>query len=175
MSDHVSSVVKACYFHIRTLGRLRPSLNKKTANAVAVSLIGSTLDYANSCLWGISKSELSRLQRVQNTAARIVAGKKTTDHITPVLRDLHWLPVEKRIEHKLLTLTYGCLHDLAPVYLQELIRRYQPQRNLRSAAHFRLERPSVQSGNANKKTAGFRSFSNVARFCGTRFPLDQGV
>ncbi|PVD27464.1 hypothetical protein C0Q70_12624 [Pomacea canaliculata] len=117
MSDHVSSVVKACYFHIRTLGRLRPSLNKKTANAVAVSLIGSTLDFANSCLWGISKSELSRLQRVQNTAARIVAGKKTTDHITPVLRDLHWLPVEKRIEHKLLTLTYGCLHDLAPVYL----------------------------------------------------------
>ncbi|PVD33212.1 hypothetical protein C0Q70_04463 [Pomacea canaliculata] len=65
MSDHVSSVVKACYFHIHTLGRLRPSLNKKTANAVAVSLIGSTLDYANSCLWGISKSELSRLQRVQ--------------------------------------------------------------------------------------------------------------
>ena len=171
MSDHVSSVVRTCNFHIRTLGQLRPFLNKQMANAVAVSLILSRLDYANSCLWGISKADLARLQRVQNTAARIVSRKKRTDHITPVLRDLHWLPVDKRIEHKLLTLTYNSLHEAAPEYLQELVGRHQPQRNLRSAGQCRLRLPSVRTGNTNKKTMGYRSFSNTAPLLWNALPL----
>ena len=170
-SDHVSLVVRTCNFHIRTLGRLRPLLNRQTANAVAVSLILSRLDYANSCLWGLSKQDLLRLQRVQNTAARIVARRKKTDRITPVLRDLHWLPVEKRIEHKLLSLTFNCLHDAAPEYLQDLIGRHEPQRTLRSAAQCRLRLPSVRTGHTNKKTMGYRAFSNTAPLLWNALPL----
>jgi hypothetical protein len=171
MSAHVNATVKACYFYIRSLGRLRPLVNKQTANAVAVSLILTRLDYCNSCLWGISKAELHKLQRVQNTAARIVARKKRMDHVTPVLNDLHWLPVEKRIEHKVLSLTYNCLHDAAPEYLQELISKHQPQRTLRSASHCRLRIPSVRSGNTNKKTLGFRAFVSSAPTLWNPLPL----
>ena len=171
MVSHINSVVRACHFHIRTLGRLRPVLNKQTANAVAVSLVLSRLDYCNSCLWGISKSEIERLQHIQNTAARIVMRKKRTEHITPVLRELHWLPVQKRIEHKVMTQAYNCFYNSAPEYLRELVPRYQPQRCLRSADQCRLELPSVSTGNTNKKTMGVRSFTNSAPSLWNALPL----
>ena len=170
LSEHVNFLAKSCYFHIRTLGRLRPQLDQKTANTVAVSLIISRLDYCNSCLWGISKNDRQKLQRVQNTAARIVTRSKKTDHITPVLNNLHWLPVEKRIQHKFLSLVYNCLHDAAPEYLQELISVHQPQRSLRSASQFRLQVPCVNEG-TNKKTLGARSFTNVAPALWNSLPL----
>ncbi|KAL8596982.1 hypothetical protein ACOMHN_054713 [Nucella lapillus] len=172
MSTHVSAVVKACYYQIRKLGRLRPVLNKQTANAVAVSLILSRLDFCNSCrLWGVTKSELQRLQRAQNTAARIVVRKKKSDHISPVLTDLHWLPVEKRVDHKVLSVVYNCLNDAAPTYLQELITRHQPERCLRSTSQYRLRLPSVRTGSTNKKKMGFRAFASSAPTLWNSLPL----
>ena len=102
MSDHVSLVVRTCNFHIRTLGRLRPLLNRQTANAVAVSLILSRLDYANSCLWGLSKQDLLRLQRVQNTAARIVARRKKRNALPLPVKNCETLPSFKKAVKTLL-------------------------------------------------------------------------
>ena len=113
MVPHVSSVVKSCYFHLRTLGQLRPQLNRKTANAVAVSLIQSRLDFCNGCLLGLPQLQVQRLQKVQNTAARIVTKSRKSDHITPVLRDLHWLPVQERLKYKVLSLVFACMEENA--------------------------------------------------------------
>jgi len=60
---------------------------------------------------------MSRLQSVQNAAARLVSGARWYDHITPVLQELHWLPVRRRVEFKIATLVYLSLSGMAPVYL----------------------------------------------------------
>ena len=75
--------------------------------------------YCNAVLAGLPNSSISRLQRVQNNAARVLARVRKYDHITPILRQYHWLPVQKRIEYKILTLVFKALHNMAPKYLQD--------------------------------------------------------
>ena len=148
------------FFPLHALGQLRPQLNKRTAKTVAVSLIQSRLDYCNSCLWGLPQNQIQRLQKVQNTAARIVSLAKKSDHITPILKDLHWLPVDKRIDHKLLSLTYSCMDGTAPPYLQELIQKQTSSRGLRSSSQSLLRVPSLDGH--KKKSLGVRSFESAA-------------
>ena len=169
MSSHVSHVVKCCYFHIRRLGKIRNLLTKEVANAIAVSTVTSRLDYCNSTLQGISSEELDRLQKTQNSAARIVAKSKLRDHITPVLIKLHWLPIRLRIQYKILCFTYLCLNSLAPAYLSELIPEYKPTKSLRSEDQFRICLPSVD--NTNKIRLGGRSFQNSAPQLWNSLPL----
>ena len=85
------------------------------------------------------------------------------DHIRPVLKKLHWLPIENRIVFKILLLTFKARAKLAPQYIQDLINDYTPQRNLRSGSKCLLETP-----NYNLESYGKRAFS-VAHACGTLF------
>jgi len=86
---------------------------------LASAFISSRLDYCNSLLAGATSGLLMKLQSVQNAAARFVTMSRKFDHIAPVLRDLHWLPVRRRITFKMATLVYKCLHGFAPPYLAE--------------------------------------------------------
>ena len=90
--NHVAAVMKACYFHMCALRHIRSSLPDEVAKMVACSIISSRLDYCNSLLVGMSENNFGKLQRVQNSLARVVTGTKTYDHmkrevvhITPVL------------------------------------------------------------------------------------------
>jgi hypothetical protein len=104
------------------------------------------MDYGNALLAGLPASVTSRLQRVMNVAARIVTRKRGFYmHMTPILRDLHWLPVCKRIDFKTALLVFKCLNNLAPSYLRDLISMYQPSRSLRSANQHILVVPHHQS------------------------------
>ena len=104
------------------------------AEVVATAMVGSRLDYCNSLLAGTSVSNLSRLQLVQNTLASVVAQKSRFDHITPVLFELHWLPVRHRINFKIASITHTVLQTQQPSYLAALIPRYAPVRSLRSSS-----------------------------------------
>jgi len=94
------------------------------------------MDYCNALLCGISDGFVQRLQSVQNAAARLVTGAGRREHITAVLRQLHWLPVRQRIDFEVMVLVYmlrrvrNCrryyyyyyyksLHRLAPPYLSD--------------------------------------------------------
>ena len=105
------------------------------AKSVASSLVCSRLDYANSLLFGTTQKNINRLQRVQNTLARVAAsyalprGTSSSD----ILQDLHWLPIDQRIEFKLATLTYNILNFSQPAYLRSLLNYHTPTRFLRSA------------------------------------------
>ena len=102
-------------------------------------------------------SNLARLQRVQNTLARVVAQKPRFCHITPVLSDLHWLPVRHRISFKIATITYRVLQFQQPSYLASLIPRYVPAQALRSSSSLSICVPTRKTTMAASK-----SFSSVA-------------
>ena len=137
-NTHVDNTVKACNYHIRALRHIRPALDKNTANMVACSIVSSRLDYCNSLLYGTSKSNIAKLQRVQNTLARVVSGTKKRESITPVMMDLHWLPITARIEYKVALLTHKVLVSRQPEYLLDTICVYSPARDLRSGSQHLL-------------------------------------
>ena len=153
----VSETCKACYFHIRALRHIRTSLNTEASKTIAAAIVGSRLDFCNSLLAGTSASNLTRLQRVQNTLARVVAQKPRFCHITPVLSDLHWLPVRHRISFKIATVTFKVLQSQQPSYLSSLIPRYVPARPLRSSSCLSICVPLRKTTMAASK-----SFSSTA-------------
>ena len=153
MEQHVSAVVRSCFFHIRSLSKVCPYITYKAASSIAVCLILSKLDYCNSLLSGLPQKQIKRLQAVQNAAARTVMKRKRKkrkkkDHITPILRQLHWLPIQKRIRHKILSATYRSVHDNTPLYISDLLQKHNPSRLLRSASRSLLD----VSGPRNSKT-----------------------
>ena len=144
-NNHVASVAKSCYYHIRAFRHIRHMLTSDMAKTVASSLIGARLDYANAVLYGTSASNINRLQLVQNTVARVVTGLKKSDHISQTLRDLHWLPVRYRINFKTTVLTYKAQTSAAPLYLSSLISSYSPSRALRSTSQNLLTVPRCKT------------------------------
>ncbi len=153
----ISSVVKASFFQLRLLAKVKPYLPRKEFESVIHAFITSRLDYCNSLYVGLDQSSLQRLQLVQNAAARLLTGTKKYEHITPVLASLHWLPVRFRIEFKLLLIVFKILHGLAPAYLSELLHVHTPVRALRSSNQVLLDVPR-----ARLKNKGDRAFSVVA-------------
>ena len=105
-SDQINSVSKSCHFHIRDIRRIRHLLPLSTATALANSLVSSKLDYCNSLYSGISQTNLNKLQRIQNSLARVITNTSKYQHITPTLKKLHWLPIKQRIDYKICLLTY---------------------------------------------------------------------
>ena len=100
---------------------------------MAVAFILSCLDYCNSLSAGHPDHKLAKLQRMQNSAARLVLCKPRRESTTPFLKILHWLPVKARIEYKVSTLCYQYLNSVTmPSYLCELLQPYKPTRTLRS-------------------------------------------
>ena len=67
------------------------------------------------------QTQLQRLQRIQNAAAHVIYKKSKYEQVTPLLYELHWLPVSYIILFKLLVLTFKCIHGDAPIYLSNLI------------------------------------------------------
>ena len=115
LTKHISSICKSAYYQIRQLRQIRSSLDILSAIILANSLVISKLDYCNSLLNGLPKSSINRLQVVQNSLARtIYPSAKRSDHISPVLHKLHWLPVSSRIEFKIATLTFKVLKFQQP-------------------------------------------------------------
>ena len=132
MNEQVNSVSRSCYAQLRRIGHIRPYLSSNATKTLVNSLVTSRLDYCNALLYGIPKSTSDRLQRVQNTAARLITRTPRTEHITPILRELHWLPITDRIKYKIIIHTFKALHDKSPRYISDLVQIYHPNRNLRS-------------------------------------------
>ena len=122
------------------------------------------VDFANLVLLGTSSSNINKLQRVQNCLARVVLLDQSSP-ATSLLSQLHWLPVPKRIEFKIATLTYQSVTLGQPTYLSALLTPYQPHRSLRPVSQNLLPVPRCNS------SFGQRSFSYSAPTIWNGLPL----
>ena len=129
---------------LRNLSRIRRYLSNDAAKMLLHSFVSAKLDYGNALLLGVQKKHLKKLQRVLHSAARIVEQVGRQESITPVLQDLHWLPVEQRIEYKAILLYFKAIHAQAPAYLSTLIQNYKPTRALRSTNHTKVVPPGYR-------------------------------
>ena len=95
------------------------SLSVDAAKTAVRSFVSTRLDYCNSLMYGIADGLMQQLQAVQNATARLITGARRSDHISPVLRQLHWLPVRQRVQFKLAVLVFKALHGQAPQCLTD--------------------------------------------------------
>ena len=158
LDAHISHICRSAYIAIRQISSIRQYLTLQATKILVCAFVLSRLDYCNSLLSGCSQYHIDKLQKIQNSAARLVTRTRKRDHITPILHSLHWLPVRARIEYKLSVLCHNFFSGSCPLYLSTCLSVYSPSRNLRSSADTRiLAKPSVRT-----KSYGERSFSFCA-------------
>ena len=132
----------------------------------ACTLVSSRLDYANTILYGVLGANIHKLQRMQNTIARVVRLATSNTGVIKILKDPHWLPVRNSIDFKIATLVYKVKSSSQPVYLSSLISAYAPIRSLLPTVTHILHTPRV------KTAVGSRAFSSSAPKVWNSLPTD---
>ena len=135
---HVNHICAVGYFHLSNIAAIRNSLNKECAEKLLHAFVTSKLDFCNSLLVFLPDFLTSKLQRLQNAVAKLVTKRPRREHVTPLLMELHWLPVRQRIRFKICCIVWKCVHGEAPDYAKSLITMYNPARDLRSASNISL-------------------------------------
>ena len=128
MTSQVASVCRSAYYHLSRIAKIRDSVSTTVCKSLIHGLVTSRIDYGNAILFGISDRHLHRLEMVQRSAARILMQIRRGDRqsMTTILGQLHWLPVRKRIEYKLLVFVHRALNDGTPEYLAALLLSSTP-------------------------------------------------
>lgn len=166
LGKHVNNVCKNANYQLRNIGLNRKYLDKNSTKALVHALVTSRLDYCNSLLYKANKCHLQKLQKVQNTAARVITRLRKYDHITEAKIKLHWLPIEQRIQYKILLLTFKAINGHAPAYISELIEIKKPGRySTRSADGFQMVRGESST------IYGDRAFQKAASDLWNELPL----
>ena len=153
---HISNICRSCFYHIRDLRRIRRHLPLSTAKTISNSLITSRLDYCNSLINNIAKQA--------TCLARVVLRAPRFSPSLPLLKQLHWLPVNYRIKFKLSTLTYRALAIHQPPYLASLLHFSNVHRQLRSSTSQQISIPRT------KLNLGKRAFSVAAPIIWNELP-----
>ena len=121
--DHISGICRSTHFHLRSIGWIRNLLTFDATAQLIHALITTRLDFCNSILYNLPNNKIERLQRIQNQAARMLKRIPRRNHITPVLRELHWLTIHDRIIFKILLFTHKAVNNTVPEYLCDLMLR----------------------------------------------------
>ena len=158
MKTHVEAKCTAAFCQLYSLRRIRKYLSHQATESLMHAFIFSHIDYCNGLLNGASKHLINKLQKIQNMAAKLVyklpkfshshsaliqnmAAKLVYklpkfSHITPLLINLHWLPVEYHIKYKILLFTFKAIHQSAPQYINDMfIKKSTRYRSLAQFHH----------------------------------------
>ena len=169
MSTHVTKACASAFYYLYNIRHIRKYLSRESTEKLVHAFITSGLDYCNGLLYGAPEYQIKKLQRVMNASARLVYRARKYCHITPLLRELHWLPVRLRVDFKILLVTLKILHVVVPSYLKDLVSvspdsYYQPRRNNNGIL---LERHRLRT----KNTMEDRAFLIAAPFLWNSLPL----
>ena len=167
MLPHANNVCKSAFYHRRTITRIRKYLSMQTTDILIHAFLTSKLDHWNSLPYNVPKNVIKQLQLVQHAAGRQITCARKCDYITPILFDLHWLPVSEQINFKILLLSFKALHQQSPTYIQDLITHYLLSRSFQSSFMLSLNPVSF-----NLKTYGSRAFAVPAPELWNKLPDD---
>lgn len=142
LQGHIKVITKSAFYHLRNISRIKGLMTQGDLEKLIHAFISSHLDYCNSIFTGLPKKSIRQLQLIQNAAARVLTRTKKIEHITPVLKSLHWLPVAQRIDFKVLLLVYKSLNGL---YIRDLLSWYKPSRSVRSSSSRLLTVPRTRT------------------------------
>ncbi len=131
MEDHIDAKCKAAFRQVYSIRRIRKFLTREATETLIHAFIFSHLDYCNGLLYGLPDYQIAKLQRIQNMAARLVFKLPKFSHVTPLMVELHWLPVSYRIKFKLLLYVFKAIHGCAPRYICDMFTVYTSQYSLR--------------------------------------------
>ena len=169
LSTHITKTSKGAFYHLHNIRHIRKYLDKDSTEKLIHAFITNRLDYCNGLLYGLPSNLISKLQRVQNAAARLVYRAPRYCHITPLLRELHWLPVKSRIDYKILISTFKAIYGIAPKYISDLVSlRPNSTYRLRSNDKFLLSSPMFKT----LPTLGDRAFVAAAARLWNALPYD---
>uniref|UniRef100_A0A8C6LQB6 Reverse transcriptase domain-containing protein n=1 Tax=Nothobranchius furzeri TaxID=105023 RepID=A0A8C6LQB6_NOTFU len=163
----VNRIVRSCFFHLCHIAKIKPFLSHSHLETVIHAFVTCRLDYCNSLYAGLRQAPIAHLQAVQNSAARLLTSTRRSEHITPNLRALHWLPVFYRIRFKVILFVFKALNSGAPKYLAEIIHQHVPVRSLRSADQRLLTVPRY-----SLKSRRSRAFSVLGPSLWNELPAD---
>lgn len=168
MEEQVGQMCKNAWLHLYKINQIREYLTTEQLQTIVHAFVTNKLDCNNSLLAGLPACTRHRLQLVQNAAAKLVKGKRKYDYVTPLLKDLHCLPIKQRIRFKLLLLCYKALNGSGPVYIRDMLTISTPKKpGLRSADdHLCLDVPRT-----HLVTYGDRAFSSAVTDLWNKLPL----
>ena len=162
-NSQINNVLKITGYHLRNIAFIRKYLDEDSTKKLVCNCVINRLDYCNSIYYNLPNFLLKKLQKILNRAARLVKGVSRRDRITPVLIELHWLPIKARIKFKICVLTHQAITTGKPGYLRSMITIKQPTEmggsgsNTRSNTDGRkLTEPRCNSN------VGFKAFMSAA-------------
>ena len=149
---HIQKKCKLANHQLHNLKSIRRFLSNKSTETLVHGLIHSHLDFCNSLFIEQPAYQVEKLQKIQNRAARIVTKARYDHPAKPLLKQLHWLPVEYRIQYKVILLVHKCLHDIAPSYLRSLLveKKSTHSYSLRQKAEILLVVPKCKTRKAER-------------------------
>jgi hypothetical protein len=157
MDKQVNNICSSAWFDIRNIALIRHHLTQDAIEKMVHAFVSSKLDCMNGLLYGLPDTLINKLKRVHYAAARIVSKCDYSQPMTPILKKLHWLPIKYRIQYKIITMTWKCLHGKAPAYLADLLKPLKHDRDMKSNSQMKLVPPSTRC-----VTMGDRGFSSSA-------------
>ena len=167
MEQHISHLCRSAYLAMRQITSIRRYLTEENTVQLVCSFVLSRLDYCNATLAGLPATHIARLQRIRNNATRLVLQKLKRQYVTPLLKQLHRLPIQTRIDYKFASLAFRHFDGSLPQYLSSMLDIYQPFWSLRSSNDRLLRVPRWKL-----KSFGYTSFSFQGPVVWNSLPTD---
>ena len=145
MREQIDMTCKSVHYPLHNIRQIRKFLTPASTKLLIQGVIMASIDYFNGLLYGVPAVRLSKLQRLQYSAARLITHTPRYCLITPLLLALHWLPLKFRICHKIAVISFETIHNIGPAFLSNLINIKQCSRHdLRSIVGVILQDPTAQ-------------------------------
>ena len=118
-NDHVTTTVASCMSQLGQINSIKHCFDKRTLILIINALVFTKLYYCSSVWSNTSQSNIAKLHAAYNFACRIVCGAQKYDHVTPILRQLNWLPVKQHLYYHDSIMAFKCMNCLATEYLSD--------------------------------------------------------
>ena len=169
MKEHIQQVVRTANYHLRNIGFIKKYLDETTMKMLVQNHVITKLDYCNSLYYGMPNYLLKELQLIMNRAARLIKGVPPRERITPVLIELHWLPIKARIEYKIDVMTHQALQSGKPEYLRKMLENFHHDNIMELRHDTDLHRLLEPRSNLE---IGFRAFERCAPRLYNKLPTE---